>query len=235
MASRGLPQVEYAAARRGADLDGLLDRLGLPLFVKPARLGSSVGISKVASDDELRRRARARFRHDPVAIVEAFARGMEVECSVIGNGSDPRRRCRARSSCRAPSGTTTRPSTRSAGWSSWCRRGCRSRWCERGALARRGGLRGGGLRGLRAGRLLRRGRRARARQRAQHDARLHATSGFPKMWEATGRAVPPSCSTGCSSWRSSATASERGTRTRLRLAPELISAISTPGRPAAAS
>jgi D-alanine-D-alanine ligase len=88
MASRGLPQVEYATARRGADLDGLLDRLGLPLFVKPARLGSSVGISKVASDDELPAALELSFRHDPVAVIERMAGGMEVECSVIGNGSD---------------------------------------------------------------------------------------------------------------------------------------------------
>ena len=46
MAQAGLPQVDYAAAREGDD-PAALDRLGLPVFVKPARLGSSVGISKV--------------------------------------------------------------------------------------------------------------------------------------------------------------------------------------------
>jgi D-alanine-D-alanine ligase len=88
IAARGLPQVEHAAVRRGADLDGLLDRLGLPVFVKPARLGSSVGISKVSTGEELPAALELSFQHDPVAVVERMAGGMEVECSVIGNGSD---------------------------------------------------------------------------------------------------------------------------------------------------
>ncbi len=85
MAQAGLPQVEYAAAREG---DGLaaLERLGLPVFVKPARLGSSVGISKVGTAAELPGALAAAFEHDPLAIVEAFSDGMEVECSVLGNG-----------------------------------------------------------------------------------------------------------------------------------------------------
>jgi D-alanine-D-alanine ligase len=86
MASRGLPQVEYAALRRGADLGAVVERLGLPLFVKPARLGSSVGISKVAAAEELPAALELSFEHDPVALVERMSSGMEVECSVIGNG-----------------------------------------------------------------------------------------------------------------------------------------------------
>jgi D-alanine-D-alanine ligase len=85
MASRGLPQVDYAPVRRGADLDSMLDRLGLPVFVKPARLGSSVGISKVESAEELPPALAASFEHDPVALVERMSAGMEVECAVIGN------------------------------------------------------------------------------------------------------------------------------------------------------
>jgi D-alanine-D-alanine ligase len=85
MASRGLPQVEYAAVREGADPAELIERLGLPLFVKPARLGSSVGISKVGIAEELPAALALSFAHDPVAIVERMATGMEVECSVLGN------------------------------------------------------------------------------------------------------------------------------------------------------
>ena len=55
------------------------------MFVKPARLGSSVGISKVSSADELPAALEAAFEHDPLVIVEAMANGMEVECSVLGN------------------------------------------------------------------------------------------------------------------------------------------------------
>jgi D-alanine-D-alanine ligase len=85
MASRGLPQVEYAVARAGDDRAALLERVGLPLFVKPARLGSSVGISKVASADDLAPALELSFAHDPVALVERMAAGIEVECAVIGN------------------------------------------------------------------------------------------------------------------------------------------------------
>lgn len=63
-----------------------IESLGLPVFVKPARLGSSVGISKVTSAEELPAALAAAWEHDPLAIVEAMSEGMEVECSVIGNG-----------------------------------------------------------------------------------------------------------------------------------------------------
>ena len=71
----------------GAAVRDALERAGHEtLFVKPARLGSSVGISKVAAPDELPGALAASFEHDPVALVERMSAGMEVECSVIGNG-----------------------------------------------------------------------------------------------------------------------------------------------------
>ena len=85
MATAGVPQVDYAALREGDD-PAALERLGLPVFVKPARLGSSVGISKVTEPGELGEALRSAFEHDPLVIVEAMARGLEVECSVVGNG-----------------------------------------------------------------------------------------------------------------------------------------------------
>jgi D-alanine-D-alanine ligase len=84
MAAAGIPQVAYAAMREGHD-PSALERLGLPVFVKPARLGSSVGISKVSEAAELRGALEGAFEHDPLVIVEAMARGIEVECSVLGN------------------------------------------------------------------------------------------------------------------------------------------------------
>jgi D-alanine-D-alanine ligase len=54
------------------------------VFVKPARLGSSVGIAKVWSEAGLPAALDAAFAHDSLVIVEAFSRGMEVECAVIG-------------------------------------------------------------------------------------------------------------------------------------------------------
>jgi D-alanine-D-alanine ligase len=64
-----------------------LASLGLPLFVKPARLGSSVGISKVTVAEELDGALETAFQHDGLAIVEAFSPGIEVECAVTGNGA----------------------------------------------------------------------------------------------------------------------------------------------------
>ena len=84
MRSAGVPQVDYLAAVEGGELDAL-EALGLPVFVKPARLGSSVGISKVTSNEELPGALAIAWEHDPVALVEAMSYGMEVECSVLGN------------------------------------------------------------------------------------------------------------------------------------------------------
>jgi D-alanine-D-alanine ligase len=55
------------------------------MFVKPARLGSSVGIGRVGAPGELRAALQIAFEHDSLAIVEAAAVGREVECSVMGN------------------------------------------------------------------------------------------------------------------------------------------------------
>ena len=84
MGLAGVPQVDYVGLREGDD-PAAAERLGLPVFVKPSRLGSSVGISKVESADELPGALRAAFEHDPLVIVEAMSHGREVECSVLGN------------------------------------------------------------------------------------------------------------------------------------------------------
>jgi D-alanine-D-alanine ligase len=94
LAAAEVPQVAYLGVRETEWQDtpdtvrASLGVLGLPLFVKPARLGSSVGISKVASAEELDGALETAFQHDGLAIAEAFSPGIEVECSVTGNG-DP--------------------------------------------------------------------------------------------------------------------------------------------------
>jgi D-alanine-D-alanine ligase len=83
-AAGGIPQVEFAAVGE----DGWRERvaeLGMPLWVKPSRLGSSVGISRVESLAELDAAVELALRHDPRVIVEASAEGREVECSLLGN------------------------------------------------------------------------------------------------------------------------------------------------------
>ncbi len=87
MARAGVPQVDYVGLRAGDDR-AAAERLGTPVFVKPARLGSSVGISKVSAPEELPAALDEAFAHDPRVIVEAMAEGLEIECSVLGN-DDP--------------------------------------------------------------------------------------------------------------------------------------------------
>jgi D-alanine-D-alanine ligase len=90
LGAAGVPQVAYVGVRepdwRGSPEAVLesLGVLGLPVFVKPARLGSSVGIAKVAVVDALPGALDRAFEHDPLVIVEAMAAGLEVECSVLG-------------------------------------------------------------------------------------------------------------------------------------------------------
>jgi D-alanine-D-alanine ligase len=83
-AAHGVPQVEFAAVE-GSDWRGRCEHLGLPLWVKPSRLGSSVGITRVDSLGQLDEAVELALRHDPRVIVEASAAGREVECSVLGN------------------------------------------------------------------------------------------------------------------------------------------------------
>ena len=87
-ASRGVPQVDFTAVE-GNDWWGRCEEMGLPLWVKPSRLGSSVGISRVARLEELDAAVELALRHDPRVIVEASSPGREVECSVLGN-AEPR-------------------------------------------------------------------------------------------------------------------------------------------------
>jgi len=83
-AAHGIPQVEFTAVE-GSDWWGRCERLGLPLWVKPSRMGSSVGITRVERLEDLDEAVELALRHDPRVIVEASAKGREVECSVLGN------------------------------------------------------------------------------------------------------------------------------------------------------
>jgi D-alanine-D-alanine ligase len=80
----GIPVGPYAVLRAGETLsDADRDRLGLPLFVKPARAGSSFGITKVKSYDELDAAIEAARAHDPKVLIEAAIVGREIECGVL--------------------------------------------------------------------------------------------------------------------------------------------------------
>ena len=82
MHAQGIPVAEHVALRLG---DAVTNPFGYPVFVKPARLGSSVGISKVRSEGELEPAVALARRHDEKVLVEEFVPGMEVEVAVLGN------------------------------------------------------------------------------------------------------------------------------------------------------
>jgi D-alanine-D-alanine ligase len=85
LAAEGLPVGSYASIRRGqSTLDGCdRERLGLPVFVKPARAGSSVGISKVTDWADLDAAVALARETDPKVLVETAVAGKEVECGVL--------------------------------------------------------------------------------------------------------------------------------------------------------
>ena len=83
---RGLPVVDYVVLFRDRLEPELVEeRLGRPVFVKPANLGSSVGISKVREPGELGKALELAARYDRKLIVERAIEGRELECSVLGN------------------------------------------------------------------------------------------------------------------------------------------------------
>ena len=86
---RGLPVVEYAMLSRGnLDASAVCKQFGFPMFVKPANLGSSVGISKAHDQAELDAAVKLAAQFDRKIIVERAIAGQELECAVLGN-DDP--------------------------------------------------------------------------------------------------------------------------------------------------
>jgi D-alanine-D-alanine ligase len=84
MAANRIPQVAYARPEEERM------ELGFPCWVKPARLGSSVGIVRVEREEDLDEAIATARAHDPRVIVEAHSHGLEVECSVLGDeASEP--------------------------------------------------------------------------------------------------------------------------------------------------
>ena len=80
----GITVARHHTLRQG---DAIANPFGYPVFVKPARLGSSVGITKVHDESELEPAVELARRHGEKVLVEEFVAGMEVECGVLGNRS----------------------------------------------------------------------------------------------------------------------------------------------------
>jgi len=85
----GIPVVRFIVANRYSskeiDFEDASVQLGLPLFVKPANLGSSVGISRVKDREEFECAVRDAFHYDQKIVIEECIKGREIECSVLGN------------------------------------------------------------------------------------------------------------------------------------------------------
>jgi D-alanine-D-alanine ligase len=87
----GIPMGKFLVLRAHEALPPFAEvtaALGLPLFVKPANMGSSVGVSKIHNEAEYRGGVAEAFLYDTKIILEEYIRGRELECSVLGN-EDP--------------------------------------------------------------------------------------------------------------------------------------------------
>ena len=82
MRDQGVPVTRNITLRNGTRPE---NPFGYPVFVKPARLGSSVGITKAHDEDELHAAVELAFRHDEKVLVEEAVSGIEVEVGVLGN------------------------------------------------------------------------------------------------------------------------------------------------------
>ncbi|MDR3145968.1 MAG: D-alanine--D-alanine ligase [Treponema sp.] len=84
----GLPIGQFMVLASHEPLPAFEDitgRLGLPFFIKPANMGSSVGVSKIRNAGEYRQGVEEAFAYDTKIILEEYIRGRELECSVLGN------------------------------------------------------------------------------------------------------------------------------------------------------
>ncbi|MEP6589516.1 MAG: D-alanine--D-alanine ligase [Polaromonas sp.] len=92
--SENLPTPQHVLLRRGrysaADVDAIADTLGLPLIVKPAREGSSLGLTKVTERVAMAGAVALAEKMDADILCEQFIRGDEVTCPVLGTGTEAR-------------------------------------------------------------------------------------------------------------------------------------------------
>ena len=88
--SLGLPIPQFALLTPESDFPAIADRLGLPLFVKPAREGSSIGIVKVKTAADLPAAYAEAARHDSLVLAERGMTGGEYTVAILGTGADAR-------------------------------------------------------------------------------------------------------------------------------------------------
>lgn len=83
----GIPIAKFLVFKNGDNIDTerIQNELGLPVFVKPANLGSSVGVTKATDAEQLTEAVAEAFKYDTKVIIEEAIVGREIECSVLGN------------------------------------------------------------------------------------------------------------------------------------------------------
>ena len=86
----GIPVPDYVVLEDDSDFAAVERRLGLPLFVKPANEGSSIGITKVKRAGELRAAYETAARHDPIVLAERYLSGGEYTVGILGSGKSAR-------------------------------------------------------------------------------------------------------------------------------------------------
>ena len=85
----GVPTPRFRMLTPGVDVADVIDELGLPLIIKPAREGSSIGVSKVSSAAEFQHAFEAAYERDPLVIAESFVSGREATAAVLGDEALP--------------------------------------------------------------------------------------------------------------------------------------------------
>lgn len=83
-----IPQIPYITVDNNFNIDNILKELSLPLIIKPANGGSSIGISKANNRDELNKGIIKALKYDKKVIVENFIKGRELECSIIEDNAN---------------------------------------------------------------------------------------------------------------------------------------------------
>lgn len=83
----GIPVGNFVVFKTGEKINfsKVKKELGLPFFIKPANMGSSVGISKVHNESEFKKAVKEAFKFDTKILIEEFINGREIECAVLGN------------------------------------------------------------------------------------------------------------------------------------------------------
>jgi D-alanine-D-alanine ligase len=85
----GLPTPHWEVLYPKSDWSAVAKKLGLPLIVKPAREGSTIGLTKVSGADQLEEAYHAAARHDPLVLAEEFVEGIELTAAFLGERALP--------------------------------------------------------------------------------------------------------------------------------------------------